>query len=93
MDQLNSFKELMQHVFLSALDPISGISYIEKLVDLLSDTTINYRQNDDQLFRELHSGRLNTYNTLIVYKTLVEKRGYVMTTKDLNHLIDHFKSA
>ena len=83
------FQELMDNVSLSTLD--SG--YMENLVELLSDTSLNYRQNDNQLFRELHCGRLSTYNTLIVYKTLVEKRNYVMTTKDFDKLIDHFNST
>ena len=58
----------------------------QRLADMLSDETIDYTQEDNQLFRELHVGRLNMSQTLFVYKTLVEKRNYVMTTKDLERL-------
>jgi len=82
-----TFQEFMHNFYLSALDS----KYMDKVIDTLSDIRFDYRENNNQLFNELNVGRLNTRDTLIIYKTLVEKRNYVMTTYDLNHLIDHCK--
>lgn len=67
------------------------MKWLGHLVRLLSDDTLDYTQEGRQLFRELHCGRLDTADTLLVYRTLVEKRGYVMTGRDLEKLCHFFE--
>ncbi len=92
MTDLTPFQELMMCVFVCQRGYDSEYT-LQKLVNILSDPTVDFTQEDNQLFRELHVGRLNTQNSLAVYKTLVEKRNYIMTAKDLSQLLFHFSSA
>lgn len=75
---LSPFQECMMSLFLYNIDD---------LLERLADPTLDYRQFNNQLFRELHSGRLPAIDTMRVYKVLIEKHNYVMTTKDLERLI------
>jgi hypothetical protein len=53
---------------------------------LLEDESIDYTSEDNQLVRELQCGRHTVELTLLIYKQLVAKRGYVMTEKDLDRV-------
>jgi len=61
---------------------------LKYIIDTLSDETFDYTENDNQFLRELNCGRLDFISTLKIYSTLVEKRKYIMTTKDMNCLIN-----
>ena len=79
----NPFQGLMLNLYLTSLKS----SNLKKVLEYLSDTTIDYRENDNQFLRELRVGRLNIYDTLLIYKTLIQKRNYIMTSNDLDKLI------
>ena len=55
---------------------------IEDVLRFLDDPTFDYKQENNQLFRELHCGRLALSDTMRVYEKLKE-HGYVMTDKDI----------
>jgi len=61
---------------------------LDRLVNILSDETFDYTQNDNQFLRELHCGRLDFQTTLEIYSILIEKRNYIMTVKDMRCLIN-----
>lgn len=59
---------------------------IDEVLVFLDDNTFDYTQFDNQIFRELHCGRLTVYDTLRIYRKLVENHNYVMTVKDIDRL-------
>ncbi len=80
MDDFTPFQKCMIAVYKQNIDDI---------LSSLDDSTLDYDQNDSQLLRELWCGRLTGTDTLRVYKKLVEKHNYILTTKDLDKLIHH----
>ena len=86
---LTPFQNLMMALFMCSRKDDEHVKWLGQLVRLLSDEGLDYTQADRQLFRELYCGRLGTADTLLVYQTLVDRRGYIMTGRDLE-AVRHF---
>lgn len=84
MNTLTPFQNFMANIYTQR---------IEYAIQLLEDPNLDYTQQNRQLFRELHCGRLTTPDTLRVYKKLAEKHNYSMTEKDFTQLIHHSETA
>jgi len=89
------FQQMITNIFLLSIYPNNktheAAQLLDKIVVALSDNTLNYTQEDQQLFRELHCGRINIHATMIIYNTLVKNRAYIMTSKDMGNLVNQLE--
>jgi hypothetical protein len=74
------FNEVMIGIFLRG-------SSLEKSLELLDSGFIDIYSKDKQLIRELNRGRLELKDTLRVYKILVDKYDYVITSENIDGML------
>lgn len=83
-EEFTLFQQFMANIYLG------GTDHLQFIINTISEDSFDYTQNDNQIMRELHCGRMDFYSTLKIYSILVEKRNYIMTPTDMKCLVNQY---